>query len=78
MLDTAVIGIKQDADEIPVAFIVRNSKNVTKEAVKAHLLQRLARYKVMHCEICFIDAIPRSASGKILKKILRAEHLTIT
>lgn len=75
VLDAAVIGAKRGNDEVPVAFVVRSSDEVTAEVVKHCLLQRLARYKVMDCETRFVNSIPKSTAGKILKKVLRAEYL---
>lgn len=71
------IPIPTVAEEIPRAYIVPSptllGRNLTPEGVRAHLLHHLARYKVAECEIRFVDSIPKSASGKILRKILRAE-----
>lgn len=43
------------------------------QQIKAFLLQNLAKYKVVDCEIRFRNHIPKSPSGKILRKILREE-----
>jgi acyl-CoA synthetase (AMP-forming)/AMP-acid ligase II len=69
--DAGVIGMGEGLEEHPLAFVVRANEDVTEEALKEHLLTRLTRYKVMSCKIEFIDAIPKSISGKILKKDLR-------
>lgn len=74
--DAAVIGIPSldGCSEIPRAYVVRASGSDVQEAdIKAFLLTHLARYKVSDCEIRFREQIPKSASGKILRKILRAE-----
>lgn len=60
--------------EIPRAYVVRKPGHAAVESeIKAFLLTRLARYKVGDCEIRFCDAVPHSPSGKILRKVLRAE-----
>ena len=57
---------------MPEAYVVRATDIVLSEHdVKAFLLQYLARYKVLDCRILFISSIPKSASGKILRKMLR-------
>lgn len=48
-------------------------KELDEEAVKAYLSTRLARYKALDGGVRFVDTIPKSPSGKILKRILRIE-----
>ncbi|KAJ5317396.1 hypothetical protein PENANT_c055G05966 [Penicillium antarcticum] len=71
--DAGVIGSgpNLDSEEHPIAFVVRANLNVTAEELKQQLRQRLTRYKVNYCDIRFIDAIPKSVTGKILKNELR-------
>jgi len=76
ILDSAVIGVDapDGTTEVPRAYVVRRSGSIISEAVvKAFLLEHLARYKVGDCQVRFCEAIPRSPSGKILRKIFRAE-----
>jgi 4-coumarate--CoA ligase len=70
--DSAVVGRRDDeAGEIPVAFVVRAAgSEVTEDEVKAYLAERLAPYKRPEA-VRFIDAVPKSASGKILRRLLR-------
>ncbi|WP_067354354.1 AMP-binding protein [Microbacterium hydrocarbonoxydans] len=71
--DAAVIGVPDDdAQEVPKAFVVRQSgAELDEDAVMAHVASHVAPHeKVRRVE--FIDAIPKSASGKILRKDLRA------
>jgi acyl-coenzyme A synthetase/AMP-(fatty) acid ligase len=44
---------------------------LTQDAVMAFVAERVAPYKKVR-QVEFIDAIPKSASGKILRKDLRA------
>lgn len=80
--DAAVIGVKMrveggpagyEWDERPRAYVVRKAGTVQvqEEEVKDWVLARLARYKTLDAGVRFVDAIPRNASGKILKRILR-------
>lgn len=69
--DAAVIGVPDDeAGERPVAFIVGNDKVPDADGVRAHLANTLSSYKQVH-EVYFIDEVPKSASGKILRRVLR-------
>ncbi|SFS21795.1 AMP-binding protein [Yoonia litorea] len=69
--DAAVIGRPDDeAGELPIAFVVAADPAPTEEAIKAHVAAQLATYKQLH-EVHFVDAIPKSASGKILRRFLR-------
>ena len=69
--DACVVGIPHErAGEMPKAFVVRApGSTLTEESVKAMLGGRLAPYKVPE-EVVFIDAIPKSASGKMLRRLL--------
>ena len=71
--DCAVIGRPDDdAGEVPVAFVVqRPGTSLTAEQVMAHVAGQVARYKQLRA-VTFVEAIPKSASGKILRRILRA------
>lgn len=74
ILDAAVIGIPHpwEATEVPRAYVVRRQGSIlSPEDILTFLRQYLAKYKVMDCQVRFCDNIPKSASGKILKKVLR-------
>jgi acyl-CoA synthetase (AMP-forming)/AMP-acid ligase II len=75
VLDAAVIGIADDeAGELPKGFVViRAGHSVTDEELIAFVNSRLAGYKKLH-EVEFIDAIPKVASGKILRRELKARE----
>lgn len=72
VLDAAVIGVPDDeAGELPKAFIVSAPGiDPDPEAIRTALRDRLASYKVP-VQIDFVAAIPKSASGKILRRLLR-------
>jgi acyl-CoA synthetase (AMP-forming)/AMP-acid ligase II len=71
--DAAVIGVT-DADsgeEIPKAFVVKQSgAELTEAEVMAFVAENVAPYKKVR-QVAFIEAIPKSAAGKILRKDLR-------
>jgi len=69
--DAAVIGLPDDeAGELPIAFIVATDPPPSEDDIKAHLADTLSSYKQVH-RIDFVEAIPKSASGKILRRVLR-------
>jgi fatty-acyl-CoA synthase len=71
--EVAVIGVPDPKwIEAIVAFVVANG-DVTEDGLIAHAKSRLAAFKVPK-EIVFIDQLPRNASGKLLKRVVRAEH----
>lgn len=72
--DAAVIGVPDDeAGERPAAFVVAApGVTLTEAEVLAHMADRLAHYKHL-ARVTFVEAIPKSASGKILRRLLRAQ-----
>jgi acyl-coenzyme A synthetase/AMP-(fatty) acid ligase len=72
--DAAVIGVldKDSGEELPKAFVVRAPGSaITAEAVQAYAAERLAPHKKIRL-VEFIEQVPKSAAGKILRKDLRA------
>jgi fatty-acyl-CoA synthase/long-chain acyl-CoA synthetase len=71
VLDVAVIGIPSDEwGEAVHAVVKRAVDALTPEHLIEWAREHLAGYKIPR-SISFIDEIPRNASGKILKKVLR-------
>ena len=70
--DSAVVGYPDDdAGEIPRAFIVlQEGQNVPEEAIIEWVRDRIAPHKRIRM-VDFLDAIPKSAAGKILRKELK-------
>jgi long-chain acyl-CoA synthetase len=56
--------------EAPHLFVVRRSETLTTEAVESHCRANLAGYKVPR-QITFLQALPKSTVGKILRRELR-------
>ena len=73
ILECAVVGRADERlGEIGVAFVVpRSNSQVVAEDVIAYSRSHLANYKVPR-EVRIVDALPRNASGKVLKTSLRA------
>jgi len=76
--DVAVIGVHDaDGEEVPKAFVVRQASapELSAQDVMSFVAERVAPHKKVRI-VEFIDAIPKSASGKILRKDLRARQQT--
>ena len=73
VLDTAVIGVDDgEVGEVPIAVVVARPGQDT-ESIAAFLRERLASYKQPR-QIEVIGAIPKSASGKILRRVLKGQY----
>lgn len=75
VLEAAVIGVSDERlGEIPKAFIVKQKgMDVTKEEIIEFCFSKLAKYKVVR-EVEFIDEIPKTATGKLLKRKLKDQY----
>jgi acyl-coenzyme A synthetase/AMP-(fatty) acid ligase len=74
--DVAVIPVPDETSgEVPRAYVVLNgsdaAKKVTEEDIKQWVKEQVAPFKRLEGGVVFTDAIPKSASGKILRRILR-------
>jgi acyl-coenzyme A synthetase/AMP-(fatty) acid ligase len=68
--DTAVIpSPDEEAGEVPKAFVVLKSEASEKE-IMDFIAERVAPYKKLRF-VEFIEQIPKSASGKILRRVLK-------
>ena len=71
--DVSVIGVPHDKwGETPLAVVVKKDAALDEQTVLAHCDGKLARFK-LPTAVRFIDAIPRNASGKALKRDLRLQ-----
>ena len=70
--DAAVIGVPDDeAGEIPAAYVVlKQGQDATAADIQGFVAEKVASYKQIR-KVTFVDAIPKSASGKILRRVLR-------
>ncbi|KAJ5562418.1 phenylacetyl-CoA ligase pclA-Penicillium chrysogenum [Penicillium sp. DV-2018c] len=77
--DCAVIAIPDDrAGEVPKAIVVKSPKAGSDETVTKALLKHVedhkARHKWLAGGIRFVDAVPKSPSGKILRRLIRDQE----
>jgi len=74
--DAAVIGVlDEEGEEVPKAFVVRRASvgadgELTEQQVMDYVAGHVAPYKKVR-RVEFIDLVPKSASGKILRRELR-------
>lgn len=80
VLDTAVIGVPDElAGERPMAFVVRSSRDLSEEELEdlqdeldEWVQNKLHETHWLHDRIVFVAEIPKSGTGKVLRKDLRA------
>ena len=77
--DAAVIpSADEEAGEVPKAFVaLRAGSNVSAEELMAYVAERVAPHKRIR-RLEFIDQVPKSASGKILRRILIEKERSAT
>jgi acyl-CoA synthetase (AMP-forming)/AMP-acid ligase II len=67
--DAAVVGVPDErAGELPKAFVVARG-SADPDEVRAYVADRVAPYKRVH-EIEQVDELPRSPTGKLLRRVL--------
>lgn len=69
----AVVGVPDPTwGEVGRAFVIAKDKSAAmSEAIVAHCQTRLAKFKIPK-SVVFVDDLPRTASGKVLKRDLRS------
>ncbi|MCX5037155.1 4-coumarate--CoA ligase family protein [Streptomyces coelicoflavus] len=74
--DAAVIGeYNDDGNEVPHAFVVRQpaAPGLAEGEIMMYVAERVAPYKRVR-KVTLVDAVPRAASGKILRRQLREQQ----
>ena len=77
--DAAVIPVPDDAaGELPKAFVVKSASvgleendRMLSRNIQKHIEQHKAKHKWLRGGVEFVDVIPKSPSGKILRRRLR-------
>lgn len=74
VFDAGVIGVPHGDTEAPKAFVVltpASKGKISEKELSQYVQDKVANYKRLRGGLVFIDAVPRSPSGKILRKQLR-------
>jgi long-chain acyl-CoA synthetase len=75
VLEVGVIGMPDpNSTERVVAYVVPKDKSVTSAEIITFAKQQLTNYKVPR-EVYFVDELPKSNVGKILRRIVKENHL---
>ncbi len=75
VLEAAVIGVPSErwGEAVHAVVAVRGEDPPTAEQLLEHCRGRLANYKVPK-SVEFVPELPKNATGKVLKRVLRVEH----
>lgn len=81
--DAGIIGVPatslasdigKGSGELPRAYLVKKpDADVSEAEVKTYVAEKLAKYKQLEGGVVFVATLPKSASGKILKRELREQ-----
>jgi len=76
ILEVGVIGVPDEkTGERVQAYVVTTLPAPTKEQIIAHCRENLAAYKIPQ-DVMFVDELPKSPIGKILRRKLRDQALS--
>lgn len=75
--EAAVIGVQDPlwGETVKAVVVLNDGAVLTADALIAHVRMRIAAYKAPR-SVDFVTSLPRNASGKILKRELRASNAT--
>jgi fatty-acyl-CoA synthase len=76
--EVAVIGVPDErwGEHVVAVVVLKPSRSITLESLQVFAETRLARYKLPR-ELRLVDALPRNATGKVLKEQLRKHTLGV-
>ena len=74
VLEVGVIGVPDpNSTERVVAYVVTKDKSLTEQEVISHCRTELTNYKVPK-EVYFVDELPKSNVGKILRRVVKENY----
>lgn len=78
VLDVAVIGVPDDvAGELPRAYVVKKpGLSLSKEEIVEFVDAKVSHHKKLKGGVYFLDAIPKTNTGKILRRELKSMSLS--
>ncbi|MET0467554.1 MAG: AMP-binding protein [Aeromicrobium sp.] len=76
IVEVAVVGVPDDhyGEEIAAVTVLTEGSDATPESIRAWAKERLSAYKVPRL-FAFVDALPKGATGKILKRAIDRDEL---
>ena len=76
IVEVAVVGVPDDhyGEEIAAVTVLTEGSDATPESIRAWAKERLSAYKVPRL-FAFVDALPKGATGKILKRAIDRDDL---
>ena len=74
--EVAVIGVPNErwGEVGMVVATVKPGTQLSEQEIIGHCVKNLAKFKVPQ-QVAFIDALPRNATGKVLKRELRVKYI---
>ena len=72
--DAATVGITIHDEELPRAYVVLQEYakgGITEDDIKKFVASKVARHKRLEGGVKFIDEVPKLASGKIVRKLMK-------
>lgn len=78
--DACVIGVPCDrTGELPRAYVVRRpDSTLTTKDVEDYVADKLSDHKKLRGGVEFIEQLPKSAAGKLLRRVLKDQFLNST
>lgn len=73
VVDVGVIGVEHSVTgEAPKAFVVvKKGSQINAENIKEYVASKVANYKRLTGGVVFVEGLPRTNSGKLLRRELR-------
>lgn len=74
--DAAVVGISHVQNgEAPRAFVVKKeNSNVSEKDIENFVAEKVVKYKQLTGGVQFLDAIPKNATGKIMRREIKLKY----
>ena len=74
--EVAVYGIIDEMQEeiVKARIVLKPGENIHEELIIEYCKKNLANFKVPQ-NISFVESLPKSASGKLLKRVMREEDI---
>lgn len=76
ILEAAVVGIPHPkCGEVPKAFVVRRADaKITELEIQDYVAKHVSKHKQITGGVTFVESVPKTASGKILRREIKRLH----